>query len=253
MVGDAFDIASAQLVDSPDVRSWPITTAITRIQVTPDNTRLTFSKQNDPGRWPDTPTTPSMGPLQYTVWLFLNIAGVWVGAAFVEMWFGRDGVGDAPSDFNKNWFYDARWAPMNGHGPIVPGEIIGMMVMAGDGRNNAGALTVNERSNIVTFAAPAGDAGDFAFPADVPAPVPAPVPPIPPAPTPAPVPTPAPAPAPSSDEFQKLEELIKQAEDLALMRHNELLDLIASLGHAQLTVKIPFLGDAPVTITLPKA
>ena len=134
---------------------------------TPNNVTFEFTKKDGPNRWPDQkPSWTQPGDtLQYTVWLFLKLGGQWVGAGFIQMWHGRDGVGDAPSDFVINWYYPSAWNPMTGHA-IAPGESIAFMVTAGDARNkgDADALNVHERSNVVTIAAPAGDTGVFVFP-----------------------------------------------------------------------------------------
>src|SRR5229473_3056058 len=50
---DMIDMATTQIVDAPDIHGWAITTVITRIEITPTNTIFTFSKQVDPGSWPD--------------------------------------------------------------------------------------------------------------------------------------------------------------------------------------------------------
>jgi len=186
---DMIDVATAQIVDAPDVRDWPITTAITQVSFDGSVTRVAFDKQDGPNRWPDVTPPGWDGPLQYTIWLFKQVNGRWVGSAFVQMWHGRDGSGspgdpDVPSLYAAHWYYSSRWAPLYGSGPIQPGEVIGFMVTPGNARDG-GQVTLRERSNLVTFAAT--DHGTLLFPAT---PAPAPVP------DPEPVPTPAPAPTP---------------------------------------------------------
>lgn len=237
---DAIDLASAQILNSPDVRGWPITTAIRHVDCRPDNVRLTFDKQAGPGRWPDQPFGGD-GTLQYTVWLFLLVEGRWIGSGFVEMWSGRDGVGDGISDFVNNWYYDGhRWGAMAGHA-IAVGELIGFMVTAGDARNN-GSSSVQERSNVVLLRAPANDTGLFSF--EMPAPVPGP-------PNSPPTPLDPPPLAPPAD-LARLEELLKQAEDLATLRHAEILAAFDALRRVKATLRIPFLGDSVITFTVPK-
>lgn len=184
-MSDLIDLASVTILDAPDVRAWPATATITQIAVTPDNIHLTFTKESGPDAWPPQPfgDPKDGGNCQYTVWLFLQIDGRWYASGFINMWQGRDGVGDSISDFPANWYYDAaRWAPMTAH-HVLPGEMIGFMVTAGNARHR-GASSVQERSNVVTIEAPFGDTGVFTF-----GPVPAP------APAPAPAPGPAPLPA----------------------------------------------------------
>jgi hypothetical protein len=183
---DAIDFSAVTLLRSVDPRAWPITTAITAIDVSPSNIKFDFTKKDGPDRWPDQPfgKPEEHGSLQYTVWLFLNLGGKWFGAGFIEMWHDRDGVGDSIGDFHNNW-YDPRgfWGPMTGH-VVQPGELIGFMVTPGNARLDADS-SVHERSAIVTIAAPEFDRGLFTFPASLPVPLPPPVPPsIPPTPDP---------------------------------------------------------------------
>lgn len=175
---DAIDLSTVSILNSPDVRNWPATATISVVECTPNNTRFIFDKQSGPNAWPAQPfgDPQDAGDCQYTVWLFLRLNGGWFGAAFIDMWKGRDGVGDAVSDYVKNWLLPGRgWDPMVGHA-IAPGETIGFMLSAGNARMN-GVSSVLERSNIVTIAAPAGDTGDFTF-GSAPAPAPVPVPPV---------------------------------------------------------------------------
>lgn len=196
---DMIDLSQAQIVDAPDVHSWPITTAITQVSFDGSTTRVEFDKKDGPSRWPDVTPPGWTGPLEYTIWLFKNIGGRWVGSAFIQMWSGRDGSGssadpDVPSVYDAHWYYGSRWAPIYGSGKIQPGEVIGFMVTPGNARDG-GQVTLQERSNVVTFAAT--DHGTMHFDA-APVPVPVPVPiPIPvQVPTPAPVPVPVPVPQP---------------------------------------------------------
>jgi hypothetical protein len=166
MSTDMFDLSSAQIVCAPDPRVWPITTELMQVSFDGMMTRVHFDRKDGPDRWPDVTPTGWEGPLQYTIWLFLQINGGWVGSAFVQMWHGREGSGsptdaDVPSRFHQNWFYDQRWRPMDGHGPIQPGEQIGFMVTAGNARNNQGP-NGEQRSNVVLLAAT--DTGVFDFP-----------------------------------------------------------------------------------------
>lgn len=185
MASDQLDLASAQIVNAPDVRSWPATAAITALSFgTNGQTRVEFTKKNGPDRWPDVTSPGWDGPLQYTLWLFLKIGGQWVGSGFIQFWNSRDGSGkaddpDVPSVYDQHWYYAPRWAPMHGHGPIAPGETIGFMVTSGNARDSVGPYGPQERSNVVVLAAT--DHGAFTF-AETPTPEPIPVPPVPPIP-----------------------------------------------------------------------
>jgi hypothetical protein len=159
------DLATARIVNAPDASAWPETARITSVSFDGATTRIAFTKQDGPDRWPDQTPPGWQGPVQYTIWLFLNINGQWVGSAFIQMWHGRDGSGstsdpDVPSVYHRHWYYGTRWTPMQDHGPIRPGEPIGFMVTPGNARDNVGP-TLPERSNVVVV--PATDNGVFDF------------------------------------------------------------------------------------------
>ena len=211
---DAVPIASVQIVNAPDIRNWPATATITGIHIAQSNMRVDFTKRDGPTRWPDITPPGFAGPIEYTVWLFLNINGQWVGSGFIQMWNGRDGVGDAPSDFAANWYYGSRWSPMQTHGPIQPGEQIGILVTSGNARDNGGPYGPSERSNLVLF--PAADQGDWSFAAPPVPPSPVVIPPPvvvvpPPSVTPAPV-IPPPAPPVLTTDWTAL--IVQQAAAL---------------------------------------
>jgi hypothetical protein len=166
---DMFDLSAAQIVNAPDVRQWPITAALTQISFDGSMTSVAFTKKNGPGRWPDITPKGWDGPLQYTLWLFVKNGDTWVGSGFIQFWNGREGSGspndpDVPSVYHKNWYYAERWRPINGHGPIQPGEKIGLMVTSGNARDSAGPFGPSERSSVVVIAAT--DRGVFDFPVD---------------------------------------------------------------------------------------
>lgn len=181
---DMINLAGALIVNAPgDIAQWPLTAALTKVSFDGSVTRVDFTKKDVPDRWPDETPPGWDGPLQYTIWLFVNISGQWVGSGFIQMWHGRDGSGspadpDVPSRYDRNWYYDGRWTPIYGHGPLVAGETIGFMVTSGNARNAAGPYSVRERSNVVLFQAT--DHGTFDFPADRPPPDPPPTDPPPP-------------------------------------------------------------------------
>ena len=184
MSTDMFDLSAAQVVNAPDVRQWPVTAALTQISFDGSMTSVAFTKKIGPGRWPDITPKGWDGPLQYTLWLFVKNGDQWVGSGFIQFWNGREGSGspsdpDVPSVYHKNWFYAERWRPINGHGPIQPGEKIGLMVTSGNARDSGGPFGPSERSNVIVIAAT--DRGVFDFPVDAPVPTPTP----PPTPTPA--------------------------------------------------------------------
>jgi len=198
-MSDMIDPKSITLLASPPALDWPVTASITRVSVSADNTRIDFTKQDGADAWPPQPTgnpESKTDNFQYTIWLFLFISGKWFGAAFIQMWQGRDGAGDGIADYVKNWYFSGRgWTLMEGRA-ITPGEMIGYMVTAGDCRLGD-HTTIHERSNIVTIPVPGDFTGDFTFAPD--SPLPAPVPAQPAAPPSQPAPPGAPAPAPALD------------------------------------------------------
>lgn len=166
--GDMIDLSAAQIVNAPDVRggTWRKTAALTQVSFSGGQSRFDFSKRDGAGRWPDVTPAGWTGPLQYTVWLFKFIGGIWVGSAFIQFWHDRVGSGsvddpDVPSRYHQHWYYAARWAPIFGSGAITPGQTIGFMVTSGNERDSVGPYSVQERSNVVTLAAT--DNGTFNF------------------------------------------------------------------------------------------
>lgn len=161
----ALDLSTARVVNAPDVRGWAETATITKLSFDGSTTRVEFTKQDGPNRWPDLTPPGWQGPLQYTLWLFLRVNGEWVGSGFIQMWYGRDGSGshadpDVPSLYHQHWYYGTRWSPMQEHGPIRAGESIGFLVSAGNARDSVGPV-LQERSNVVVV--PATDNGTFTF------------------------------------------------------------------------------------------
>lgn len=218
---DAIDLSRAQIVNAPDVRAWPPTAHLTSVSFQGGVTRVAFTKQDGPNRWPDVRVwgDPSQscamvsdGCLQYTLWLFVKNGDGWAGSAFIQFWHGRDGSGsaadpDVPSKYDSHWYYAPRWTPVFGHGPIQPGEQIAFMVTAGNARDNAGPFPVQERSNVVVFAAT--DNGAYTFDAGPP-PVPTPpvvIPPVVVPPVVTPPVTPPSSPGDTAAVLAKIEEL----------------------------------------------
>jgi len=166
VAADMISLASATILNSPrDLARWPITTAISLLDLRSNGVRVDFSKKNGPGRWPDIIPPGWDGSLQYTLGMVLNIGGQYYASAPVEFWNGLDYSGGPPSQYALNWFYDpARWAPMTSHQP-QPGEQIGFFVCAGDCRNtpDGSRSPVKERSNVVVVTMPTDAGATFRF------------------------------------------------------------------------------------------
>lgn len=165
-VTDAINLNTVVVENSPpDIASWTLTTILSQISwsgVASDPTiggvAPTFSAQST---WPDYTPPGWTGPLQYTLWLFLNIGDTWYGSGIIQFWRGLTANGGGPLNVGPNWVYDpVRWGPMAGHQPAV-GELIGMMVSAGNARGQFTVTSVKERSQVVTFPFPPATGGVF--------------------------------------------------------------------------------------------
>jgi hypothetical protein len=162
VAGDAFDVRSAAIHASPAaVVTWPVTTTITSLSVRPDGVAVEFSKKSGPGRWPDVVPPGWSGPLQYTLWIAMNIGGAWHTCSPIEFWYGLPASGGDITINNQiavNWTYYC--------GPMArqpqPGETVGFFVTAGDQRLKDAAI-VHERSNTVVIPFPASAGQTFTF------------------------------------------------------------------------------------------
>ncbi len=158
--GDAINLNLATIHNSPaDVASWPVTTTLTRLDLTPSGAHLEFGKQSS---WPEVTPPGWSGGLQYTLWIVLNINGQLHASGCIEYWRGLYENGGPVTQYAQNWYFDAvRWGVMTGHQPAV-GEQVGFFVTSGDARNN-GPNSVRERSNIVVVTFPSSGGRSFSF------------------------------------------------------------------------------------------
>jgi hypothetical protein len=158
MPTDAIDLSTVQYHNSPNVSGWPIATEITALGLRPGHMHLEFTKQ---GQWPAVPLGDALQ--EATFWVFLNIDGQWHGTGAERL---RPNQKNKPEDQNvsnyiaESWLYDAhRWGPMAGYRPRV-GELVGVMVTAGDQRG-ADNAHVRERSAVVLVKWPDDAGADF--------------------------------------------------------------------------------------------
>jgi hypothetical protein len=205
-MSDGIDLATVQIHNSHDVKNWPATATITRLEFRPTGVHVEHTRNHGSASWPNFRPAGWDGDLQYTLWIFLQIAGSWHGSGCIQFWQSCDQNGGPPEEFAKNWYYAAdRWAPMTGHQP-APGELVGFMVSAGDARNS-GAQSLQERSNVVALPFPTSGAV-YTASTDV-----VPTPPIP-EPIPSPVQPPA-GPAEGLDELRRaIADLTRKVETL---------------------------------------
>ena len=158
--GDQVDLHQVTILASaPDVANWPVTTAITAIDINGGGIAVAFSKKDGPGRWPDVVPPGWDGGIEYTLWLVVSHGGRLYTAGGIEYWNGLDRSGGPPSMIAQNWYDSpAVWSPLNQHQPAV-GEQVGFFVTAGDQRAKD-VRSVTERSNVVIVRFP-GDAGGY--------------------------------------------------------------------------------------------
>jgi hypothetical protein len=154
---DMIDPSTIQIVNAPDFRGWKVAGRFSEITAQPGSVTFVVDGQScdrtPQSCWPI--VNASIGPIQFTIWLFVQINGQWVGSAFIE---GVNNynttVGDNFGDYARDWYYCCRWNPMTGH-VIQDGETIGFMFGGGDQRDGQGPNT-GIRSNIVTIQATPG-------------------------------------------------------------------------------------------------
>lgn len=160
---DAINLGLATIMNSPsDVASWRASATLQLLDLGQNGVHVDFTKKDGPGRWPDFIPPGWTGPLEYTLWIVLNVNGGWYASGCIEFWNGLDRNGGPPGEYARNWYFDAaRWGPMTGHQP-APGEQVGFLVTAGDARNNRGTA-LKERSNVVVIPFPGPAGGVFRF------------------------------------------------------------------------------------------
>jgi len=161
---DMFDIQSAVGVGGADVRSWPITGPITRLDLMPQGFHVEFTKRDGPDRWPDKKPEGWAGTIQYTLWIGSLLRGAWHLAASVNVdhdngsHFYADTATD-PAKYPRDlWYLDPA---LQAHTPTV-GEPTAFLVTAGALRGLS-VITVQERSQIVVVPFPPAMGRSFLF------------------------------------------------------------------------------------------
>lgn len=146
-----FDLASVTIVGSPNVRSWPIRSRITRLEFGGGQIHLDHTRR---GQWPPVVIAADGTTQEATLWVFFRINGRWYGTGG-ERWRPHQTTKalTKPSDIGPGWLYDpSRWGPMANYVPR-PGELVGFMVVAGSTRSDAN-IAVAERSGVVLIPFP---------------------------------------------------------------------------------------------------
>ncbi|MEO8678130.1 MAG: hypothetical protein ABI665_03735, partial [Vicinamibacterales bacterium] len=222
---DQIDISQANIQRSaPDVATWPITTAITRLDLGASDCNVEFSMKEV---WPNVPIPGwGGGSIAYTLWMVRIVNGQTHAGGGIEFWNGTTGTptrigGCGPAaSYIANWFYDASWGPLHTAGELTPGETVGFFVTAGDARAKD-VRTVTARSSVVSVRWPGGSGGSFTFDGPVAPPPPVIVPPPvvipPPVVVPPPVVQPPPVVISGPDYTEQLRQIISaQQAELAL-------------------------------------
>jgi hypothetical protein len=170
---------------------------------------LEFTKQ---GQWP--PVRLGDALQEATFWVFLIINGQWHGTGAERL---RPNQIDKPEDqkvsnfIAQGWLFDPhRWGPMAGYVPTV-GELVGLMVTAGDQRG-ADNATVRERTAVVLVRWPDDAGADYPPFASL-QPIPTPEPPLP---------SPPPMPPDSAAIMAKLDAIQATLNELLTLAKNAL-------------------------------
>lgn len=203
---DQINLQTAVLHSSFDVRGFAPTVTLTAIEFK-RGTGIWPIFTPRPAPWPSQVPPGWDGPIQYTLWAFVQVGGVWHGGAMLEFWADRDHTGanwlepapDGPNaglnNWQANWAYESRRPFLGAMCDYVPqaGDLVGFMLTAGDCRSPIAMPTVSERTN--TIIVPLVLEG-VAVP--VPGPFPGPTP------EPGPTPPPPPPPTPDTEVLQRL-------------------------------------------------
>lgn len=177
-MNDMLDLNTVNIVDSPDFKSYKKTVDLTRVVMTSGGfqfestmpptwmTHVPGWGKDDPNGDPNDP-----GDLLYTVCIGAFIKGQWYLAGFIQK-FDNSPTGAAimsPSAtdpdviaWKKDWAYDNRWNPLNFWTPTA-GDLIAVMLVAGNGRGASAGGIKPERSNIQVIQLPTNGIADFRF------------------------------------------------------------------------------------------
>jgi hypothetical protein len=162
---DQIDLHTVECIASPPVADWPITVAITGVDMDlHGGLTLSFDRPlPESWKFPFNPEN-SADNVQFTVGAVVQDR---YAASFVQMWQGRT-MGDRSLPpilaGYQDWWGDPRhlWGPMSDYVPRV-GDRVGFFVSAGNGRLTTAVTSVAERSNVVVVTLPPFDLGSFRF------------------------------------------------------------------------------------------
>ena len=168
----SFDLSQASIYSAPpDLAQWAQTASITSVVFTGEAFLVDFDRRDDgANRWID--QSFGDGTIQYTLGMCINQGGHWNCTTDVLFWYGRDlEASGQPYEVANEWYYDARWGPMEGYQPS-DGELVGLFVAAGPTRGASFTLPscpqVCERSNVAIVPWHNSDQATYTFSASTP-------------------------------------------------------------------------------------
>ena len=159
---DAIDMSAAIITrESPDVRSWPKTAAITSLSLSATaNMTLDFTAKTGATAWPKFQAT-GFAPgdlMQYTLGVGCNIGGLWYLSTCIDCSgdYIPTGPALAPEQLSSNFYYYAG-LPLDDYNP-KPGEMVAWFVVSGVCRreNQQAPGFTPQRSNVVLVPFTAG-------------------------------------------------------------------------------------------------
>lgn len=174
---DMVDVTSLVFHSSPDPKLFHPKVALKSITFDPT---LGISYRIEPDNWPDYLPPNWQGPIHCTLWAgFMvdnrpHVAGfiqfhrgdnpkIWTGAPILQ----KD-IATNKLQWNVNWAFDNRWAPLNSYTPVAGNKMI-LFLTAGNARKGSAGFepditSVAERTNIVVVdLPPANELRTFTF------------------------------------------------------------------------------------------
>jgi hypothetical protein len=147
-----FDLGAVNIVSSPDVRPFAVTSHITSLAFSPGTIHVDHEKR---GQWPPVVIADDGTTQEATIWVFFHIAGAWYGTGGERLRPDQtDKSLDQPSQIGPGWLYDPnRWHLMTGYVPS-PGDLVAFLVAAGSTRSDDN-VAVQERTAAVLVPFPA--------------------------------------------------------------------------------------------------
>jgi hypothetical protein len=185
-MNDAVNVEDLVFHSSPDPKLFRKTVNIKSISF---DSNLGVGFEIEPDNWPNYVPPTWQGPITCTLWAGFYVDNLPHVAGFMQYWRGRQWSGapimgvDVASgklQWNVNWAYDNRWAPLNHYVPVAGNKMIFFLTAGNARKGSAGAepdiTSVAERSNIVMIdIPPANENKVFTFDGVIEPPKPPPV------------------------------------------------------------------------------